>query len=64
MSSLEIGLGLWQGTYRGLERSWLRWYDASGNWIRTPEERADQQQRRAEQLAARLRELGVDPETV
>jgi Uma2 family endonuclease len=30
---LSIGIGLWQGKYRGLNRQWLRWYDARGNWI-------------------------------
>ena len=65
MPNLELGLGLWQGAYQGIERLWLRWYDANGNWIPTPEEeqniRAEQEYERAERLAARLRELGVDP---
>ena len=37
---LGIGLGLWQGDYDGITRSWLRWYDAEDNWIPTPAERA------------------------
>jgi Uma2 family endonuclease len=53
--SLEIGLGLWQGNYRG-ERQWLRWYDADGNWIPTPEERAEGERLRAE--GERLRAEG------
>jgi Uma2 family endonuclease len=65
MPNLELGLGLWQGTYQGIERLWLRWYDATGNWISTPEEqqaiRAEQEYQRAERLAARLRDLGIDP---
>ena len=72
MPNLELGLSLWQGNYQGVERLWLRWYDADGNWIPTPEEeqniraeqerqRAEQEYERAERLAARLRELGVDP---
>jgi non-ribosomal peptide synthetase component E (peptide arylation enzyme) len=69
-----------------IERLWLRWYHANGNWIPTPEEeqniraeqerqraeqesvrveqkrqRADREYERAERLAARLRDLGVDP---
>lgn len=32
MPTLELGLGLWQGTYQGIDRLWLRWYDAYGNW--------------------------------
>lgn len=42
MPGLELGLGLWQGSYQGIERLWLRWYDASGNWLPTPLERESQ----------------------
>ncbi|MEH2359315.1 Uma2 family endonuclease [Nostoc sp.] len=59
MPGLELGLGLWQGSYQGIERLWLRWYDASGNWLPTPLERESQ---RANKLAAQLRELGVNPD--
>lgn len=59
MPTLQLGLGLWQGTYQGIERLWLRWYDAQGNWLPTPLEPENQ---RADKLAARLRELGIDPE--
>lgn len=70
---IQLGLGLWQGSYQGIERQWLRWYDASGNWVPTPTERevqqvdqerqrADQERERAERLAARLRAMGVDLE--
>jgi hypothetical protein len=60
----ELGLGvkLWQGTYEGHENSWLRWCDQQGQVIPTGAERAEEERRRAERLAARLRELGVDPE--
>ena len=48
-----VGVGLWFGTYQGLERQWLRCYDASGAWILTPHEqeqqRAEQEHQRAEQ---------------
>jgi Uma2 family endonuclease len=82
MPTLELGLGLWQGTYQNTERLWLRWYDANNNWVLTPEEqeaqRAEQETQRAEQaeqqliqerqraerLAARLRELGINPDEV
>jgi len=46
---LELGLGLWSGTYAGITRQWLRWYDAEGNWIATDAERAEQEHQRAEQ---------------
>jgi Uma2 family endonuclease len=74
-AELELGLGLWQGTYQGINGLWLRWYDVTGNWILTPTERAEEEYRqrqlaqqraeqeyqRAEQLAQRLRDLGIDP---
>lgn len=48
----QLGLGLWQGTYQGIERLWLRWYDHEKNWILTPTEqekqRAEQEKQRAE----------------
>ncbi|MBD2462378.1 Uma2 family endonuclease [Oscillatoria sp. FACHB-1407] len=61
---LELGLGLWQGAYQDIERVWLRWCDRSGIWVLTPEEQVEQERQRAERLAARLRELGIDPEQV
>ncbi|MEH1988880.1 Uma2 family endonuclease [Nostoc sp.] len=62
MPGLELGLGLWQGSYQGIERLWLRWYDASGNWLPTPLEKLEQESQRANRLAAQLRELGVNPD--
>ncbi|MFN6572270.1 Uma2 family endonuclease [Dendronalium sp. ChiSLP03b] len=58
MPSLKLGLGLWQGCYQGIERLWLRWYDANGNWLPTL---VEQESQRAEKLAAKLQELGFDP---
>ncbi len=76
---LQMGLALWQGTFRGQDRPWLRWYDAEGNWLPTEAEqerqRAEQERQRAEQerqqkelalqraeqLAAKLQAMGVDP---
>ena len=48
---LDLGLGLWQGEYQGIERLWLRWYDAQGNWILTE---AEQERQRAEQERQRV----------
>jgi len=65
----KLGLGLWRGRYLNEDRLWLRWYDHAGNWIPTPDEVAEQERqraeaalRKAEQLAAKLRDLGVDPD--
>ena len=73
---MKLGLGVWQGPYQGTEGLWLRWYQENGDWVPTPEERAEQESQRAEQerqraeqehqraerLAAQLRALGVDPD--
>jgi Uma2 family endonuclease len=66
-STLDLGLGVWKGVYEGVDGQWLCWYDAAGNWIppnqervAKAEQRADDAERRAELLAAKLRELGVD----
>jgi Uma2 family endonuclease len=40
LPSLNCGLGLWYGTFDGITRQWLRWYDVDGNWIPTPTEAA------------------------
>lgn len=64
---LTLGLGLWEGIYRGCQQSWLRWFDANDEWVPTPEERAEtaetalaQEQQRTEQLAAKLKSLDID----
>lgn len=73
MNDIKLGLGLWHGLYQEIERQWLRWYDAEGNWILTPEEReagqveqerrrADRERQRAERLAEQLRALDVEPD--
>lgn len=61
---LELGLGLWHGEFEGIDRPWLRWYDDQGEWIPTDAERATELAERADRLAARLRELGEDPDTL
>jgi Uma2 family endonuclease len=57
---LELGLGVWTGIYRGVEGQWLCWYDAAGNWVLSEQERTLKAEQRAESLAAKLRELGID----
>ncbi|WP_066377056.1 MULTISPECIES: Uma2 family endonuclease [unclassified Anabaena] len=48
LEELEIGLGLWQGTYQQTTGLWLRWYNAAG-WVLTLNETAEQERQRAEQ---------------
>lgn len=66
-------LGLWLGTWEGtIDREplngtcqWLRFYTPEGFLALLPEEaaqqQAEQERQRANRLAAKLRELGVDP---
>ena len=65
-----LGMGLWSGPYQGVERQWLRFYDASGAWVATPQERektraeqerqrADQERQRADQERQRAERLAA-----
>ncbi|MBD1920092.1 Uma2 family endonuclease [Microcoleus sp. FACHB-831] len=60
----EIGLaiGRERGTYQGITREWLYWYDEQGQRFLTPEERAYQAEQRARKLEEKLRSLGIDPD--
>ncbi|MCU0566060.1 MAG: Uma2 family endonuclease [Oculatellaceae cyanobacterium Prado106] len=44
---IELGLGVWQGRYAGIDGQWLRWYDAA-DWIPTLAERAEREGLQAE----------------
>lgn len=69
----ELGLGIdaERGTYQGINREWLYWYNQGGERLLTPEERVNKAESRAQQaeseaqrLKERLKALGVDPETL
>ena len=62
LPDLQLGIGLWYGAYQGLERHWLRWYDAQSQWIPTPLEQLERERQRAERLSAQLRALGIEPQ--
>ncbi|BAZ29114.1 hypothetical protein NIES4074_15520 [Cylindrospermum sp. NIES-4074] len=71
MPELSLSLGLWQGSFRDIEKLWLRWFTLAGELILEPTEEtalakqdAAQAKRKAEQLAARLRQLGVNPDEI
>lgn len=69
-------MGLWQGSFRNIERLWLRWFTLEGDLIQVPEEevivakeevniakqQAEAAQRKIDKLAEKLRELGVNPD--
>ncbi|MEA5515716.1 Uma2 family endonuclease [Nodularia sp. UHCC 0506] len=61
---LELFLGIWQGERLCQTMNWLRWWDKEGNLLLWSSEQAQQERQRAEKLAAKLRELGVDPEEI
>lgn len=70
LEELELGLGLWQGTYQQTIGLWLHWYNPAG-WVPTLGEQAEQERQRAEQeyqraerLAQYLRSQGIDPDNL
>ncbi len=52
LEELGIGIGLWQGSYEGVEGLWLRFYDQL-EWIPTPSERAAEEQERTNRAQQR-----------
>lgn len=55
MAEAGLGVGVWRGVYAGLRREWVRFYDATGAWIPTGEERVRQERRaRLAERRARL----------
>jgi Uma2 family endonuclease len=61
---LGVELGIWHGCYLDMDVPWLRWWDAQGRLLLTGGERAQKAEARAQQLAERLRALGVDPDAI
>ena len=78
LASVGLSLMLWTGEFEMETGEWLRWCDAHGNLIPTGAERArreaeradreaqraDRETQRAEKMAAKLRDMGVDPEAL
>ncbi len=52
------------GLYLGVYQEQLRFFDADGQIVPTPEESAKAERQRNQQLVAKLRELGVDPNEI
>ena len=57
MPEIGLGMGKDRGTYQGLTREWLYWYDQNSNRYPTPEEQL-------QQLLAKLQQQGIDPNTL
>jgi Uma2 family endonuclease len=69
MPELGLSLGLWEGTFRGIPKLWLRWFTLAGELIPEPSEEvatakqeANTAKIKAEKLAEKLRELGINPD--
>jgi Uma2 family endonuclease len=67
LPNIGLGLKLWQGAFEDVEDEWLRWCDESGRILPTGIEQANQEkevrlaaEQRAQRLADKLRELGID----
>ncbi|PLZ29995.1 hypothetical protein CBP10_13935, partial [Fischerella thermalis WC558] len=50
--------------FLGIYQEKLRFLTAAGELVPTPEEVAEQEKQRSDRLAAKLRELGVDPDSI
>ena len=57
MPEINLGIGRERGTYQGLTREWLYWYDRDGNRYPTPEEQI-------QTLLAKLKQQGIAPDTL
>jgi hypothetical protein len=64
LAEIGLGIGRERGTYQGMTREWLYWYDEQGQRILTPEEQIEKERKRVQLLEERLRSLGVDPDSL
>lgn len=67
LPGIGLGLKIWKGSFDGWDVEWLRWCDRKGKLLLTgaeQRERADRAQKRADKLAAKLKSMGVDPDTL
>ncbi|BAZ10062.1 hypothetical protein NIES4071_18760 [Calothrix sp. NIES-4071] len=62
----EIGLaiGYERGTFQGITREWLYWYNQDGVRYKAPEELATAAEQRVQKLAEQLRKLGINPDDI
>lgn len=64
IAEIDLFLGVWQGKRENRTGYWLRWWDRSGELLLWGAELAQRERDRSERLAARLRELGEDPNLI
>jgi Uma2 family endonuclease len=68
---MQLSLGVWEGRHTERVGYWLRWWDSAGQlllWgdekIEQEKQRFEQEKQRADLLADKLRELGIDLDTL
>ncbi|MBW4614394.1 MAG: Uma2 family endonuclease [Desmonostoc vinosum HA7617-LM4] len=64
LPEIGLGIGIERGTYLGIPREWVYWYNEQGERLLTPEEQAQQAQQKVQLLAEQLRSLGIDPDSL
>lgn len=62
MPEIGLGIGRATGTYKGWTREWLYWYDEQGNRFSTSDELLERERQLREDLLAKLKEKGIDPD--
>jgi len=58
--ALQLYLQRWEGTYRGVTTTWLRWADLSGNLLATGEELVQQKQAELQQAQAEAQQAQAE----
>jgi Uma2 family endonuclease len=64
LAEIGLGIGAERGSYQGINREWLYWYNEQRQRILTPEEQIEKERKRVQSLEERLRSLGVDPDSL
>ncbi|OKH45771.1 hypothetical protein NIES2101_25995 [Calothrix sp. HK-06] len=71
LEQINLGVTLWDGQFEGRQDTWLRWCYQDGTVLPTGDERAQvaevraqDAEQRAQALAQKLREMGIDPDTL
>ncbi|MCC5644172.1 Uma2 family endonuclease [Nostoc sp. CHAB 5824] len=71
LPEIGLGIGVERGTYLGIPREWMYWYNQQGQKLLTPEEdkklaeqKAQLAEQKAQLLQERLRSLGIDPDSL
>lgn len=64
ITEMGLYLGVWQGVRENRQGYWLRWWDEQNNLLLWGSEIIAQERQKTAKLAAKLRELGINPESI